>query len=122
MDEIEALSKLSLILLAYIAFVGLGMSDGLLGVGWPSIQADFSIPLDAIGLLLAASVAGYMISSFMSGFLLSRVGVGCLLAASCFLTSVALIGYTLVPQLWMMVFLGLFAGLGAGAIDAGHFG
>ncbi|MFN2304298.1 MAG: MFS transporter, partial [Anaerolineales bacterium] len=41
----------------------------------------------------------------------------------------ALMGYTLVPQWWMMVLLGFLAGLGAGAIDAGlntyiaaHFG
>jgi fucose permease len=42
---------------------------------------------------------------------------------------VGLIGYTLVPFWWMMVLLGILAGLGAGAIDAGlntyvatHFG
>lgn len=121
--------KLGLILLAFIAFVALGMPDGLLGVGWPSIRAGFSIPLDAIGMLLTAGVAGYMTSSFLSGFLLSRVGVGRVLAASCLLTGLALLGYTLVPAWWLMVLLGVFAGLGAGAIDAGlntyvaaHFG
>lgn len=108
-----------LILLAFIAFVALGLPDGLLGVGWPSLRADFGLPLDAIGMLLIASVAGYMTSSFLSGFLLARVGVGRILAASCFLTGTALIGYTLVPEWWMMVALGVFAGLGAGAIDAG---
>jgi len=105
--------------LAFIAFVALGLPDGLLGVGWPSIRTGFAIPLDAIGMLLTASVAGYMTSSFLSGFLLSRVGVGRVLAASCFLTGLALIGYTIVPAWWMMVLLGVFAGLGAGAIDAG---
>lgn len=121
--------RLSLIVLAYIAFVALGLPDGLLGVGWPSIRAGFSIPLDAIGMFLTAAVAGYMTSSFLSGYLLSRLGVGRILAASCFLTGMALIGYTLVPQWWMMVLLGVLAGLGAGAIDAGlntyvatHFG
>jgi len=80
-------------------------------------------------MLLTTVVAGYMTSSFFSGVLLARLGVGRLLAASCFLTGVALIGYTMVPQWWMMVVLGVFAGLGAGAIDAGlntyvaaHFG
>ena len=122
-------SKIGLILLAFIAFVALGLPDGLLGVGWPSIRAGFSIPLDAIGMFLTAAVVGYMTSSFFSGFLLARVGVGRILAASCFLTGAALIGYTLVPAWWMMVVLGVFAGLGAGAIDAGlntyvaaHFG
>jgi fucose permease len=111
--------KLGLVLLAYIAFIALGMPDGLLGVGWPSIRASFSIPLDAIGMLLAASVAGYMTASFLNGPLISRFGVGPVLAGRCALTGVALIGYTLVPQWWMMVLLGIFAGLGAGAIDAG---
>jgi fucose permease len=109
----------ALILLAFIAFVALGLPDGLLGVGWPSMRAGFGLPLDAIGMLLVASVAGYMTSSFLNGFLLARVGVGRILAASCFLTGLALIGFTLVPQWWMVVALGVFAGLGAGAIDAG---
>lgn len=111
--------RLGLVLLAFIAFIALGLPDGLLGVGWPSIRADFAIPLDAIGMLLAASVAGYMTSSFLSGYLLSHVGVGRVLAASCLLTGLALFGYTVVPQWWMMVSLAIFAGLGAGAIDAG---
>jgi fucose permease len=121
--------RLGLVLLAFIAFVALGLPDGLLGVGWPSIRTGFAIPLDAIGMLLTASVAGYMTSSFLSGYLLSRVGVGRILAASCLLTGLALLAYTFVPAWWMMVLLGVFAGLGAGAIDAGlntyvasHFG
>ncbi len=120
---------LALILLAFIAFIALGLPDGLLGVGWPSIRTDFSIPLDAIGMLLVAATAGYMTSSFLSGMLLSRLGVGKILAASCLLTGLALIGYTIVPEWWMMVLLGIFGGFGAGAIDAGlntyvasHFG
>jgi fucose permease len=35
------------------------------------------------------------------------------------MTGMALFGYTLVPEWWMMVLLGVVAGLGAGAIDAG---
>jgi MFS family permease len=121
--------KIGLVLLAYVAFIALGMPDGLLGVAWPSIRDTFSIPLDAIGMLLSASVAGYLTSSFLSGPLIARWGVGRVLAASCAMTGVALIGYTVVPFWWMMVLLGVLAGLGAGAIDAGlntyvaaHFG
>lgn len=112
-------SKIGLVILAYVAFIGLGMPDGLLGVAWPSIRFSFSIPLDAIGMLLTAVMAGYMTSSFLSGPVVTRLGVGKVLAASCAMTGVALIGYTLVPEWWMMVLLGVVAGLGAGAIDAG---
>lgn len=125
----KSYSKLSLILLAYVAFIALGMPDGLLGVAWPSIRTDFSIPLDSLGILLFAVVTGYMTSSFLNGVLIARLGVGKLLAVSCALTGLALTGYTLVPSWWMMVLLGVMAGLGAGAIDAGlntyvasHFG
>jgi len=128
-DKIKHYPRIGLVILAYIAFIALGMPDGLLGVAWPSIRMSFSIPLDAIGMLLSASVAGYLTSSFLSGPLIARWGVGSILAASCALTGVGLIGYTLVPVWWMMVLLGILAGLGAGAIDAGlntyvaaHFG
>jgi fucose permease len=122
-------SKIGLILLVFIAFIALGLPDGLLGVGWPSIRASFSLSLDSIGMLLFAAMTGYLTSSFSSGYLITRLGVGRLLAASCTLTGIGLIGYTLVPSWWMMVALGVVAGLGAGAIDAGlntyvasHFG
>jgi len=116
---LKKIPKIGLLLLAYIAFIALGLPDGLLGVGWPSIRADFSIPLDSLGMLLIAGTMGYLTSSFFNGQLISRMGVGGLLAASCGLTGAGLIGYTLVPSWWMMVGLGVVAGIGAGAIDAG---
>ncbi len=122
-------ARLGLILLAYVAFISLGLPDGLLGVAWPSVRASFGLPLDALGALLVASTTGYLTSSFLSGRLIARLGVGRVLAASCAATGLGLIGYTLVPAWAMMVALGVVAGLGAGAIDAGlntyvaaHFG
>lgn len=122
-------SHLGLLSLIFIAFISLGMPDGLLGVAWPSIQYSFSVPIDSLGMLLIAGTSGYLISSFSSGPLTSRFGIGWVLAASCFLTGFGLIGYTLVPTWWGVVALGVVAGLGAGAIDsglntyvAGHFG
>jgi fucose permease len=119
----------SLVILAYIAFIALGMPDGLGGVAWPSIRSDFSVPLDSLGILIIASTVGYVSSSFLSGMLTKKMGVGPLLTLSCFLTGSALIGNTLVPSWWMMVLLGVLSGLGAGGIDAGlntyatlHFG
>ncbi|MBL8096222.1 MAG: MFS transporter [Anaerolineales bacterium] len=127
--RIKSYPKLGLIVLAYVAFIALGMPDGLLGVAWPSMRQGFGIPLDAMGALLVAATSGYMVSSFLSGRLISRFGVGQVLAASCALTGSILFGYTLVPSWEFMVALGVGAGLGAGAIDAGlntyvasHFG
>jgi fucose permease len=99
--------------------VSLGLPDGLLGVAWPSIRGSFALPLDALGPLLVASTTGYVLASFTSGRLLARLGLGALLAISCAVTAASLLGYASVPRWWMMVTLGFFAGLGAGAIDAG---
>ena len=128
-NRIKSHPGLALIILAYIAFISLGMPDGLFGVALPSIRFDFSVPLNAVGFIFIASTTGYMLSSFLSGALIARLGVGRVLAISCALTGSVLIGDTLVPNWTSMVMLGFGAGLGAGAIDAGlntyvaaHFG
>jgi len=108
-----------LIALAYLSFVSLGLPDGLNGVAWPSIRSYFHLPIDALGSLLVMFTAGYLVSSFMSGRILAHLGLGSLLALSCFGTSAGLFGYALAPAWWVMVMLGGLSGLGAGAIDAG---
>ena len=119
LTKVKQYPKIGLVILSFVAFVALGLPDGLLGVAWPSIRSGFSIPLDALGMFLTALVIGYMTSSFFSGPVVMRLGVGKVLAISCTLTGIALFGYTFVPAWWMMVFLGVVAGFGAGAIDAG---
>ncbi|HEX2867715.1 MAG TPA: MFS transporter [Ignavibacteriales bacterium] len=106
-------------ILAFIAFISLGLPDGLIGVAWPSMRESFSRPLDSLGMLLVASMAGYLLSSFYSGKVTSRLGVGWLLSFSCLVTGASLLGYTLAPYWWMMIPLAVTAGLGAGAIDGG---
>lgn len=108
-----------LIAFSFIAFISLGLPDGLLGVAWPSMRAEFSKPLDALGPLLVSTTTGYMLSSFFSGILSRRLGIGRLLAFSCAATGVSLLGFTVAPSWWMVVAIGIVAGLGAGAIDAG---
>lgn len=108
-----------LLFIAYIGFISLGLPDGLVGVGWPSIRATFGLPLDALGPLLITFTVGYLLSSSNSGRVLARLDVGMLLALSCLTTAVALLGYGSTPTWWGMVALGLLSGLGAGAIDAG---
>jgi len=110
--------KYLLIILIYIAFISLGLPDGLLGVAWPEMRSSFKLPLDALGIILIGSTTGYLISSFLNGFFMKKVGVAVLLSLSCLATGLALIGYTLTPFWWLLPILAVFAGLGAGAIDA----
>lgn len=115
----QSRSRYVLVGLAFVAFISLGLPDGLLGVAWPSISSYFNVPLDALGVLLSTSTIGYLLSSASSGRLLARVNVGTLLALSCLATAASLLGYALSPIWIVVVLLGFLAGFGGGAIDAG---
>ncbi|MEU7803693.1 MFS transporter [Micromonospora arborensis] len=119
MSTTPARPRASLLLLAYLAFVSLGLPDGLLGVAWPSIRGDFGVPTEAVGWVLTAATVGYLTSSVLAGFTLARVGVGALLGGSTLLASLALAGYSLSPVLAVLVGCALLVGLGSGAVDSG---
>ena len=105
--------------LAFVAFVSLGLPDGVLGVAWPSIRATFDRPLGHLGQLLAAGITGYIVSSFLGGQVVRAIGVGRLLLASSVVVAAALAGYSLAPVWGVVLACAALAGLGAGAVDAG---
>lgn len=113
------LRRVFLIAVVYISFISLGLPDGLHGVAWPSMMAAFMVPLDALGILLIAGTAGYLVSSFFSGPVIARLGIGGLLSLSCAVTGAGLLGYAFAPYWWMISVLALTVGLAGGAIDAG---
>jgi fucose permease len=109
----------TLLLLAFLSFFGLGLADGALGVAWPSISEFFGVPIESLGAILITFTGGYLITSLMSGHLLSRFSPGSLLMACCIAMAVSLLGYSLSDYWWLLVgFIGI-GGLGAGALDAG---
>jgi fucose permease len=111
--------KLNLLILAYIAFITLGMPVSLIGVAWPSLRATFGLPLDAVGVLFISSTAGYLVSSFLIAKLISRFGIGALLVSSSLLSAISLIGYTIAPAWIVIIALGALGGFGGGLMDAG---
>jgi fucose permease len=106
------------LVLASAGFVSLGLPEGLLGVAWPSIRAEFGLSLDSLGMLLATAAGGYAIASTFSGRVLNRFGIGTVLAVSCGVTGTALVGYAVAPGWPTMVALGAVLGAGGGMIDA----
>jgi len=108
-----------LLIVASLAFVSLGLPDGVLGVAWPSVRRSFDVPLSHLGVLLATAMAGYLVSGFTSGVLVTRAGLGRVLVWSSALTVASCLTYALAPAWPAMVVGGALAGLGAGAIDAG---
>jgi len=104
---------------AYIAFIMVGLPTGLLGVAWPTMRANFALPLDALGLLLISTTMGYFLASFFIARLINRFGIGSLLIFSGLASAAAAFGYALAPAWDLIVGLGVLAGFGGGILDAG---
>jgi len=107
------------LLLAFWTFIWLGIPDGLRGVAWEDMRRTFDVPIDALGVMLTASTVGYLTSSFISGWLASRYGMGMFLLFSNLLRGVGLIGYAIAPSWWTLIAFNVLFGLGGGGIDAG---
>jgi fucose permease len=105
--------------LYFACFITLGAGSSLLGVAWPSIQATFGLPLDAVGILLLVSTIGFVLAGTVAGPLTGRLGIGRFLLLSNSILALALLGYAFAPGWWVMILLTLFGGLGAGGFDIG---
>jgi fucose permease len=117
------MAHLLLLGIVYVSFISLGLPDGLLGVAWPAIRADMGQPLAAVGVVTITITVCAATSSFFAGSVVKRVGTGVVVAASCLMTALALVGFSISPSFVWLVLLGIPLGLGAGAVDASlnHF-
>lgn len=117
------LVHLALLSIIYLAFVSLGLPDGVLGVAWPAMRLSLNQPLAAVGLLTITLTVCSFLSTLMSAAVLKKLGTGPLVMISGFLTGLALLGFSMVPSMGWLLVLAVPLGLGAGAVDAGlnHF-
>ncbi len=107
-----------LCLIAAIAYISLGLPDAILGVAWPSLRRDYGVPLDSLGVLLAVTFSGYLLSSSLAGRINRHVRIGNLLVASSAIMTGVLLGFGLGSHFYWLLLLGFLGGCGGGAIDA----
>jgi hypothetical protein len=62
--------------IAVLAFVSLGLPDGVLGVAWPSMRGALGLGMAELGGLLAAAMVGYLASAAAGGTLVTGSGSG----------------------------------------------
>lgn len=117
----KTINRLSflLLLITYLCFIILGMSDMMRDVAMLSIRVDFNKPVEVTGVLAATSTIGYMLASFYSGQIISRLGIGLTLALSCGLRALALASFAFAPSWETLLLASGFVGLGGGMVDSG---
>jgi len=111
--------KRSTVSIALVAFVALGLPDGMLGVAWPSMRTTFGQPLAALGVVLLGLTCGYLTGSAASGFVEARLGTAAVLAAGFSASAGAMVAFAAAPAWPLFVGGALVLGLGAGSVDAG---
>ena len=106
-----------LLIIIYIAFIGLGIPDSLFGTAWPAIYSEFELPISFGSFVTIIISCGTVLSSVISSKIISRLGTNKVSAYSTLLTALALLGFSFAPNLWVMCFWAIILGIGAGAID-----
>lgn len=109
---------LLLLSLIYLAFISLGLPDSLLGAAWPTMQEAYQVPISYMGIISMIISGGTICSSLLSERLTNRFGTKYVTVFSVFLTAVALFGFSLSNNFWLLCIWAVPYGLGAGAIDA----
>lgn len=106
-----------LLMVIYLAFIGLGLPDSLFGAAWPAIYSEYNLPLSFGSFLSVLSFLGTTISSLLSAKVINRFGTNKVTAFSTALTAVALLLISFTGSYLPMCLCALPLGLGAGSID-----
>lgn len=106
-----------LLIIIYIAFIGLGIPDSLLGAAWPAIYSELEVPISYASFISVIISCGTIISSMSSTRVISRFGTNKVTAFSTAMTAAALLGFSCSGNLWFLCLFAVPLGLGAGAID-----
>lgn len=112
-------SDMFLLVIIYIAFIGLGVPDSLIGSAWPAIYRDWSMPEYAVSLITLTISGCTVLSSIFSTGVINRFGTHKVSAISTAMTALALLGFSLSPNIVVMWLCAIPLGVGAGSIDAG---
>ncbi|MBP3570012.1 MAG: MFS transporter [Lachnospiraceae bacterium] len=106
-----------LLIIIYLAFIGLGIPDSLFGTAWPAIYTEFNLPISYGSAITVLCSLCTTFSSLFSVRLIRRFGTNKVTAFCTALTATALFGYSFADSFGMLCLLAIPLGLGGGAID-----
>lgn len=108
---------ISLLIVIFICFIGVGLPDSVLGSAWPVIYKELNLPISLAGYISATVSACTIVSSLISARVIKHFGVGSVTAVSTVMTAVALFGFAFTKNPVCFFVMAVPLGLGAGSID-----
>jgi len=107
-----------LLSIIYLAFIGLGLPDSLLGSAWPVMYVQLGTNFSYAGIVTMIIAGGTIVSSLMSDRITRRLGAGLTTAIGVSVAAVAMFGFSNASAFWMLCMFAVPYGLAAGTIDA----
>lgn len=106
-----------LLVVIYIAYIGLGTPDSLFGTAWPAIYQDMNLPISMATVVTTINTIFSVMSSLLSARIINKFGTAKVTAVSTSLTAIALLGHSFSGNVWWLCFWSIPLGVGAGAVD-----
>ncbi len=106
-----------LLIVIYLCFIALGIPDSLFGAAWPAIYQDLNLPISYASIVALLVSLGTVFCSFVSGYVIAKLGTWRVTWISTVLTALALLGFSCSNSFWWFCVLALPLGVGAGSID-----
>ncbi len=113
------LPKIPITLSYYASFIGLGLTEAILGPSLPALASHTHSPLSQISILFTAHSFGYLIGSYQSGHLFDRVRGNPLISAGLIGVALLIALIPIIPLLWLLALALFLSGIFAGAVDVG---
>ncbi len=107
-----------LLAIIYVAFISLGLPDSLFGAGWPVMYGQLGVPVSFAGVISTIIALGTIVSSLLSDRLTARFGAGRVTGFSVLMTALAMFGFSISGNFYLLCAFALPYGLGAGGVDA----
>jgi len=107
-----------LLAIIYLAFIGLGLPDSLLGSAWPVMYSQIGANFSNAGFVTMLIAGGTIIASLLSDRITRKLGAGLTTALGVLVAGLVMFGFSNATAFWMLCVLAIPYGLAAGTIDA----
>lgn len=119
MTDKRNLHPFTLLGIAFVAFIAIGLPPGLLNIAWTYMHNTFGVSFESLGILLTVATIGRLVSAFTSGRLSASTGLGVYMAIGSLCEALGALGFILVPSWEALLLAAMVASFGSGMIDAG---
>ena len=107
-----------LLIVIYIAFMGMGVPDSLFGAAWPAIYRELGVPVGWASIISVIIAIGTVVASLNAAKVVHRFGTAKVTLVSTVMTAAAILGFAFSHHFIWLILFSIPIGFGAGAVDA----